>query len=90
MRATLRLSSPAWLMHPMRTSSTSRRVHAGPVHERTDGVCREIVGPDAGQRPPCLPMGVRTASMIHAAFTPPHRSSATQTLLVWVYLSRAA
>ena len=46
MRATLRLSSPAWLAQPRITSSSARPVHAREaLHERGDRDRREVVGP---------------------------------------------
>ena len=50
MRATLRLSSPAWLAQPRITSSIRSAGRAGAVEQAADGRRGEIVGPDLGQR----------------------------------------
>ena len=51
MRATLRLSSPAWLAQPKSTSLTARPVDAGIArHQRLDRQRAEVVGADARQR----------------------------------------
>ena len=48
MRATLRLSSPAWLASPKYTSST--RLELVALGQRAHDGRRQIVGPRAGQR----------------------------------------
>ena len=57
MRATLRLSSPAWLAAPQCTSSIHRRVDAAAGHQPAEGVGRQVVGSDVGQAAPDLPGG---------------------------------
>ena len=54
-RATLRLSSPAWLAQPRMTSSTSAGVDAGPVHDRAQDERGEVVRPDARERAAVTP-----------------------------------
>ena len=49
MRATFRLSSPAWFAQPRYTSSISVRVDPGAL-DSGDRSGREVVGPDAGER----------------------------------------
>ena len=48
-RATLRLSSPAWLAHPSQTSSISSGRDAGPLDGGGDGDGGEVVGPHLGE-----------------------------------------
>ena len=61
MRATLRLSSPAWLVHPRITSSIER----GSMPERSTTALIGIAARSSARRParlpPCLPTGVRSA-----------------------------
>ena len=57
MRATLRLSSPAWFAQPRTTSSICRRVDVCPLDRRPHGVRREIVGPHAGEGAAVTPYG---------------------------------
>ena len=49
-RATLRLSSPAWLAQPSTTSSMSAGVDARSIDDRTDDERRKVVGSNGGQR----------------------------------------
>src|SRR5688572_1421968 len=64
MRATLRLSSPAWLAQPATTSSTSAA--ATPVRDRSPASAwaSRSSGRTAESAPRTLPKGVRRASMI--------------------------
>ena len=50
MRATLRLSSPAWLAQPKNTSSMPAGSAPGAPHELGDHDRAQIVGPHLGQR----------------------------------------
>ena len=50
MRATLRLSSPAWLAQPSSTSSMACGVDPGASHQRADDDRRQVVGAHLGQR----------------------------------------
>ena len=49
-RATSRLSSPAWLAQPRMTSSTRAGVDAGPIDDGAQDERREVVRPDARER----------------------------------------
>ena len=54
-RATLRLSSPAWFAQPRITSSTSAGVDPGPVDDRADDDGGEVVGADGRERAAVAP-----------------------------------
>src|SRR5688500_15465260 len=68
-RATLRLSSPDWLAQPRMTSS----MPAGSIPARSTSARTTVAARSSGRTPasapPCLPTGVRSASMITASFT---------------------
>jgi hypothetical protein len=65
MRATLRLSSPAWLAQPKITSATAARSALGLRLSSSRMVwAARSSGRTAASVPPKLPMGVRTPSMI--------------------------
>ena len=49
-RATLRLSSPAWLAQPRMTSSTRAGIDAGALDDRAQDRGGEVVRPDARER----------------------------------------
>src|SRR6266516_1126188 len=67
MRATLRLSSPAWLAQPRMTSS----IDAGSIPERSTtalmGTAARSSGRTVARDPPCLPTGVRKATLTYAS-----------------------
>ncbi len=67
MRATLRLSSPAWLAQPKITSST--RDGSTPVRSTSDltTCAARSSGRTDESAPAYRPIGVRTASMISAS-----------------------
>ena len=67
MRATLRLSSPAWFVQPITTSST--RSVGTPVRRTSSAmaVARRSSGRTRASAPPCRPTGVRTAPQISAS-----------------------
>src|SRR4051794_22095504 len=75
-RATLRLSSPAWFAHPSTTSS----INAGsmPVLSTTARMtsAARSSGRTGASAPPYRPIGVRTASTIHACRSGRSRSRA--------------
>ena len=48
-RATFRLSSPAWFAHPSTTIVEVARVHTRPVHDRPQHEGREIVRTNLGE-----------------------------------------
>ena len=50
MRATLRLSSPAWFAQPRKTSSIVAGIDARALDGRGDGDRGEVVGPDTRER----------------------------------------
>ena len=50
MRATLRLSSPAWFAQPKYTSSIAAGIDARPLDRGRDRDRGEVVGPDARER----------------------------------------
>jgi len=64
MRATLRLSSPAWLVQPRITSS----IVAGSIPERSTtaliGIAARSSARTDPRAPPCLPTGVRSAAQM--------------------------
>ena len=104
MRATLRLSSPAWLVHPKITSSmpagsrpfrsTSARITPGRQVVRAHRRERAAVPSNGGAHgvDDDRPSHASTALHRSAALIQPPASSvsATQTLFTWVYLSSAA
>src|SRR6185295_7073947 len=66
MRATLRLSSPAWLAQPKMASSI--RAGSAPVRRTISAitVAPRSSGRTSASAPPCRPTGVRTASTMKA------------------------
>ena len=68
MRATLRLSSPAWLAQPRITSSSAAQSTRGkrPISATIGTVARSSVRTDA-RAPPYRPKGVRTAAQTKAS-----------------------
>src|SRR5881628_3490869 len=71
MRATLRLSSPAWFVQPRITSSMER----GSIPERSTialmGIAARSSARTLASEPPCLPTGVRSAEQMYASLTVP-------------------
>ena len=69
MRATLRLSSPAWLAQPMTTSSTS----LGCTPARRTASARTVAARSSGRTslswPPYLPIGVRAVATMTASWS---------------------
>src|SRR5436190_1042315 len=70
-RATLRLSSPAWFVQPRITSSMER----GSIPERSTIALMVIAARSSARtlasEPPCLPTGVRSAEQMYASLTVP-------------------
>jgi len=82
MRATLRLSSPAWFVHPKMTSS----MLAGSMPERSTTAligtaARSSARTDASD-PPCFPTGVLRAAPMRASGILGVRHKATHTVFV--------
>src|SRR5512145_1309492 len=67
MRATFRLSSPPWFAQPSSTSSTSLAGTPFRASNARSGTAARSSGRSPASCPPTRPMGVRTASMIHAS-----------------------
>ncbi|MDT4865984.1 hypothetical protein FQZ97_1008150 [compost metagenome] len=73
MRATLRLSSPAWLAQPMNTSSTAVRSSCGLRSiSAFSGTAAKSSARTGAKPPPKRPMGVRNASQIKTSRLIPH------------------
>ena len=74
MRATFRLSSPAWLAQPRMTSS----MRDGSIPERSTTARSTAAARSSGRTrasaPPYRPIGVRTAAMIHGSRSDRERS----------------
>ncbi len=70
-RATFRLSSPAWLVQPNTTSS----MPAGSMFSRSTSSRRTVAARSSGRTvaspPPCAPTGVRTPAYRYASFIAP-------------------
>ena len=65
MRPTLRLSSPAWLAHPVEDVVEGCPIHVGiALHELGDGNGAEVVGSKPASAPTCVRRGVRMASQM--------------------------
>src|SRR6266545_341318 len=66
-RATLRLSSPAWFVHPRITSS----MDVGSIPERSTtaliGIAARSSARTDASAPPCFPTGVRSAAQMYAS-----------------------
>src|SRR3989454_8887281 len=69
MRATLRLSSPAWFAQPRMTSSTLDGSTPDPSTTALMGTAARSSGRTPANDPPCLPTGVLTASTTKASLT---------------------
>ena len=69
-RATFRLSSPAWFAQPSSTSSRADQSTAGSRSTRDRSTCAaRSSGRTAASAPPYRPMGVRTPSTRYAVLT---------------------